>query len=149
MGLQVQSGPLMIGLTNALFKSFHSKEVAKEIIKDASIKTATLKLLSVPKAPVNSNENMLRSMNVYYSNNVMGKRKYSAVRTACKSKSSAPLVGYRKLALHMANIDIGFLGQLNPTFTSEDVKGRYRDILQYMPRLAKFYLHVTCSGKIS
>ena len=135
-------GPLMIGLTNALFKSFHPKEVANEIIKEASIKAATLKLSSVPKALVNSNENMLQSMNVYYSHNVMGKRKYSAVRTACKSKSSTPLVGYRKLALHMSNIDIGFLGELNPTFTSEDVKGRHRDILQYMPRLAKFYLQV-------
>ena len=95
----------------------------------------------MPKAPVISNENMLGSMNVYYSYYIMGKRKYSVVRTACKSKSSTPLVGYLKLALHMANIDIGFLGQLNPTFTSEDVKGRHRDILQYMPRLAKFYLH--------
>ena len=35
-------GPLMSGLTNELFKSFHPKEVTKEIIKDASIKAATL-----------------------------------------------------------------------------------------------------------
>ena len=49
----------MLGLTNALFKSFHTKDVAKEIVKDASVKAATLQLSSVQKSLLYSNKNKL------------------------------------------------------------------------------------------
>ena len=94
-----------------------------------------------------SNENLLRSLNVYYSHDVMGKRKYVNVRKANRTPSIPNFVTYKLLSEHMRNIDIGTLRPISLDLTDsldpdEIGPGYYRDLVEYAPRLAKFYLAV-------
>ena len=77
----------------------------------------------------------------------MGKRKYNNVRSANSSKNVPNFVPYKKLAKHISNVDIENVQNIDPIFTyqvpTEEVgKGCYRDLIQFCPRLAQFYLHL-------
>lgn len=106
-----------------------------------------------------SDENILRSIAVYYSGGVMGKRKYratyrdssykrsssKAVRIAVSSCPVPRLVPYNKLMPFIKSIDIGQLHSVRETLChgldeEEKVDGIYRDIQPLLLSLAEFYL---------
>ena len=97
-----------------------------------------------------SKENTLRSLNTFYSHNVLGKRKYLSIRKAnqraCYKKQSVPnYVPYNKLAMHINQVDIDTLlpiSDLVEVNNNETFTGAYRNPAQYILRLAKFYLFV-------
>ena len=94
-----------------------------------------------------SDQNKLRSLNIYYSQNVLGKRKYISIRKANKVKNIPNFTPYSDLSKVIRQIDIGVVSSIKPILTqgmeddeSSDVL--FRDLLQYAPRLAEFYLTV-------
>ena len=106
-----------------------------------------------------SNVNMLRSIAVYYSGGVMGKRKYratyrdssyrknnsKATRIVVNSCAIPRLVPYNKLMPYIKSIDIGKLYSVRETLCQgwqeeEKVDGMYRDIKELLVSLAKYYL---------
>ena len=105
----------------------------------------------------NCNENMYRSVAVYYGGNVMGKRKYrklyrdSAFKSNNKklqttlSIANCPVprfVPYNKLMPFIKSINIGTLYNVQDTLCegSEKVSGCYRNLEEILLILAKFYL---------
>lgn len=105
----------------------------------------------------NSDENMLRSIAVYYSGVVMGKRKYRATNKESSYKRNSAkavrivvnycpvprLVLYNRLMPFIKSIDIGQLYSVRETLCQglaeeEKVDGMYRDIKQLLLYLAKF-----------
>ena len=92
-----------------------------------------------------SEQNILRSLNVYYSSNVMGKRKYLNVRKANKARDIINFVTYKKLAEYINSIDIGVVKDISPELTTdseETCDGMFRELSQFAVQLAKFYLIV-------
>ena len=110
-----------------------------------------------------SDDNIIRSIATYYASGVMGKRKYKSVRLvlSMKSNESKPgkrtsisickgckvpkLFTYSNLVEKLKKIDIGTVHEINPDYleglkTENSVNGVYRDLRQYLPMLAKFYL---------
>ena len=102
---------------------------------------------------------MLRSVAVYYSGGVMGKRKYQATyrdssyaknnsKAVCIAVNSCPLprlVPYNKLMPYIKSIDIGQLYSVRDTLCydleeEEKADGMYREVKQLLLSLAKFYL---------
>lgn len=109
-----------------------------------------------------SQEHILRSVAVYYAMGVMGKRKYIKVRHSIsfenafsKSKKttrikvancSIPvLVPYYKLAKFLDEINIGTLNSVEEHLcgdAGDKANGVFRDLKEYLPWLAEFYLKV-------
>ena len=94
-----------------------------------------------------SETNTIRSVNVYYSQDVLGKKKYSSIRTANKSPNIVNFVPYKKLSEFISKIDIGNVQDIKPKYTvgldNDDIgSGMYRNVLEFAPRLAKLYLYV-------
>ncbi|KAK2562469.1 hypothetical protein P5673_014130, partial [Acropora cervicornis] len=109
-----------------------------------------------------SEVNMLRSVSIFYSRGVMGKKKYRSVyrslsmTTSPKKKTkttriqvmscSLPrLLPYNKLITFLNEVDIGTLKSVREDFCSDleledQVYGCYRDLSEYLVRLASFYL---------
>jgi len=93
-----------------------------------------------------SQENVLRSINVYYNQDILGKRKYESIRSANKTPNIANFVPYKKLSSSINQLDIGTVTPLHPFFTNgicdenELGDGMFRNLCQYVPRLAKMYL---------
>ena len=99
-----------------------------------------------------SEQNILRSVNLYYSHDVMGKRKYISIR---KETSNSKFDGkripnystYNSLMKYIKSVDIGRLYDVRDTFCGgipEDEKGdgKFRRLTEFLPRLAQFYLKV-------
>ena len=111
-----------------------------------------------------SEANLLRSVSIYYSGGVMGKKKYCAVyRDSCyrkvggkRSKRIAlnncripKLVPYNKLMPFIKDINIGKLYSVRETLCDgleehNKVSGIYRDLSDLITDLAKFYLSEKC-----
>ena len=94
----------------------------------------------------------------------MGKRKYQAVRQASSMKSSnlkrggktainfltncpiPKLITYNSLVSEIKKIDIGKVYYIEEEFSTdiddENINGCFRDLREYLPRLAKFYLNM-------
>ena len=92
-----------------------------------------------------SYENVLRSMNVYYSYDVMSKRKYIQILKANKCMNVANFVTYTRLSEHINNIDIGVLTDIDSLHHAdgdEKAVGFCRNLIEFVPRLAQFYLCV-------
>ena len=93
----------------------------------------------------------------------MGKRKYKSVRLVLATKASTKkqggrtplcfmqksripkLLPYDKLMSHIKQVDIGKVYSIEEEFSNyiqadEVVHGCFRDLRDYLPRLAKFYL---------
>ena len=111
----------------------------------------------------NSSDNIKRSISTFYSAGVLGKRKYQSVRQSLSMKSHSTKVGaktritlssgfklpklltYNKLMNELKEIDIGNVYEIDNTYVTglevdEYINGAYRDLREYLPRLAKFYL---------
>ena len=145
--------PAIDGMLETLTSKCSAKLLSTKILNSKTsmvglIKKTTLK--SWAKEYFKSQENLLRSVNVYYSHHVMGKRKYINVRKANKSavykSTKVPnFVPYSVLSNHINSTDIGTVSNISPEFTQgleECGEGMYRPLAEYALRLAKFYLHV-------
>ena len=63
----------------------------------------------------------------------------------CKGCKVPKLLTYSNLVEELKNIDIGTVYEIDPDYlegleTENPVNGAYRDLRQYLPMLAKFYL---------
>ena len=113
------------------------------------------------KAFESSAENAKRSITVFYSSAVMGKRKYKSVRISLSMKTNETTKGrsaisaipkcpipkllpYDKLAKEINQIDIGIVYRFDEEFQraigDELTQGCFRKLVEYLPRVAKFYL---------
>lgn len=110
-----------------------------------------------------SRENVLRSIATFYTSGVMGKRKYQSVRISTSMKSSKrkrggksaimfmpncpvpKLLTYNNLMSEIKKIDVGKVYSIHENFSfcsdNENINGCYRDLREYLPRLALFYLN--------
>ena len=145
--------PLLVGVTDILSSTFKMSSVSEQLLKNNKIKSHMTKAL-IPvwvKEYEQSSENEHRSLNVYYSHNVMGKAKYRSLCTANRNTSfnkyKAPnYLPYAKLATLINNIEIGELHDISPSLTynldDDEIKdGCYRNIAEYAIRFATFYLN--------
>ena len=108
-----------------------------------------------------SDENMIRSVAVYYGGGIMGKKKYRQVYRSVSYKKSETsklgkrikvakcpiplLVPYNKLMPFVKNIQIGTLYSVYDTLCDglleeDKVKGSYRNFKELLLKLAEFYL---------
>ena len=113
------------------------------------------------KSYESTNENMLQSVAVYYSNGVIGKVKYrsvyrastysyslhkkKAVRMTVANCPIPRLVPYHRLVAYTKIIDVGKLQSVRDTLCDglddkDKVSGCYRDLEELLVRLAEFYL---------
>ena len=78
-GTDANSNPTLYGMLDTVASKFKSSEVSSAILSSKKSVVNSLKdtqLGNWAKSYKNSNQNVLRSMNVFYSHDVMGKRKY-------------------------------------------------------------------------
>ena len=145
--------PAITGMLDTLNAKCNVKQLSRSIMSSKSSLTNALKVEisdKWSKEYYSSKENTLRSLNTYYSHNVLGKRKYLSIRKAnqraCYKKQSVPnYVPYNKLAMHINQVDIDTLlpiSDLVEVNNNETFTGAYRNPAQYILRLAKFYLFV-------
>ena len=150
--------PALNGLIDSVVASFPSKKVIPLLLNSKlSCKISNVVAKQWAAKYEQSDENILRSINVFYSNNVLGKAKYIDMRKANRiaplSKVKPPnFIPYGKLAACINKIDIGELEEFSPTLTyglpDEDVKpGNFRCCVTYILRLAKCYLLVNKTRK--
>ena len=141
--------PTLIGMVETLTSKFKSEELSKELLSNKksikrSLQAATLK--DWTSSYTDSNENKLRSMNVYYSHNVMGKRKYMNVRKANRAATfeghQVPnFIPYKKLAEQINQVDIGTIHDVNTLVSGNtNLEGAYREPAGFILKLAEFYL---------
>ena len=146
---------ILKGILETVGRKFSSTDVVSELINGG--KTITRKLSknfinSLHNNFYTSNENRVRSLNVYYSHNLMGKQKYKAIRKANRNllfqhQRVANYIPYSDLSNYINSIDIGVLLPLCPDLVSVDEVqhkpvGMFRDVCTYIQRLARFYLTV-------
>lgn len=147
-GTKENSDPVIFGTLDSPCAKFPSNVVAKGILdsKPSVVKLITNNIVkNWNNDYYKSSENVLRSLSVYYSHNVMGKAKYRAIRKANKNSLNGKMklanyVLYPHLASIINSIDIGTLHEVYPTLSDEPVAGNYRSCDEYILRLAKFYL---------
>lgn len=89
------------------------------------------------KSYSNSQDNVLRSLNVFYSHNVMGTAKYISVRKANRNASHENTllpnyISYKHLSTMINSIDIGTLNDLSDLDSNEK---KNRDAIDYVMSL--------------
>ena len=142
--------PAVTGMLQTLTSKCKSQWLANKVLSTKNSLTTALKKQCNMQAQTeyyNSKENLHRSINVYYSQDVLGKRKYMAIRKANKTSGTVNFVDYKTLAAHIRSVDIGDVQDINPTFThglsnDEIGDGMFRNLVTFAPFLAEFYLHV-------
>ena len=151
--------PALNGIVLTMTTKFSSDSVAKKIMvaKPAVVK----KITNICKSKIfynyyTSQDNILRSLSIYYSHSVMGKRKYLNVRKANKKSvtidKERPLpnyVSYKALAKAIQEIDIGTLKNVTELIgeSTSSLQGMFRPCDEYAIELAKFYLFVNQKRK--
>ena len=165
--------PALDGLFDTLQKRCKTSELGNYVLSNTKISNYIIekKQKQEREAFQNSRDNILRSIATYYTGGEMGKRKYQAVRVASTMKCSAKkrggktaitfmpkcpipkLLTYSSLVNEVSKIDIGTIYSIRDEFASyiedENTSGCYRDLREYLPRLARFYLKVQNSRKDS
>lgn len=143
--------PVVEGMLDTLTSRCSVKTVSKKILTSnpSLVKSVCDSAVSTyNKDYYLSEQNMLRSLNCYYSHNVLGKRKYTSIRRANSNSTFRGLgitnyVSYSLLAKRINGLDIGTLHDVSSLdHDNKDVKGVYRNPAEYILRLAKFYLTV-------
>lgn len=154
--------PAIVGIVETLSSKFSKGEVISAVSKKKKLVKHITTMFHKDNCTEyeKSQENMIRSVAVYYTMGVMGKRKYIKVRhslsfenTSSKSKKTTrikiancsipALVPYYKLAKFLDEINIGTLNSVEEHLcddSGDKVNGFYRDLKEYLPRLAEFYL---------
>ena len=137
-------------LLKALNK-FRTKQVSNVIFNSKSKLANSLKSeigINWLKSFNKSEENNLRSVNTYYSHNVLGKRKYLNLRKANKQAKfqghSVPnSISYKELAQLINTIDVGTVKNLSDLCSEyKNTPAVYRAPVEFILRLEEFYLFV-------
>ena len=144
--------PAVTGMLDTLTSKCKSKQLADVILKSKSSLSSELKknvISEWSKGYIKSEENILRSLNIYYCHNVMGKAKYLNIRKANQHNLNIPnYVPYTTLAERINSIDIGTVKDVKSEFGYGEVieeelsEGMFRELDVYCLRLARFYLLV-------
>ena len=153
--------PAVAGLVDTIEKKSPESHIVDSLSNSNKLKRAFSKLYKKELDKFeSSDDNMVRSVAVYYSSGVMGKKKYrstykasaykqlpskKAVRTTVANCQIPRLVPYNKLMPFIKTIDIGKLYSVHETLCEGleeqcKVNGCYRDLEELIIRLAKFYL---------
>ena len=114
-GLSLRPDPVIEGMVDTLNSKFRTKQVSNVILNSKSKLPNSLKSeigINWLKSFNKSEENKPRSLNTYYSNDVLGKREYLNLRKANKqakfqSHSVPNYISCKELAQVIDNIDIG------------------------------------------
>ena len=135
--------PVVDGMIDTLTSKCKAKELSNKLLNSKSsvsnlIKTNTINEWS--KRYYHSEENVLRSLNIYYSHHLMGKAKYLSNRkanTSLKKTSPPNYVPYKILADKINNIGIGVLNDVKELLKSTNdketsVKGVYCNPAEYV-----------------
>ena len=159
--------PALDGLYYTLKKECSVSTLGDYILTNQKVVNYILKKCGKSLLPKfeESKDNTLRSIATFYTSGVMGKRKYLAVKVATSMKASKKmkrgrraktaitfmpncpvpkLLTYNNLISEIKKIDIGHVYSVQETFSSfcnENTNGCYRDMREYLPRLASFYLN--------
>ena len=150
-GSLLKPEPVIEGMLDTLGSKFKSKQVSEMILDSKTAISNSVKSSVSEKWTqkfYKSAENKLRSLNTYYSHDVLGKRKYLNLRKANKQAkfegNDIPnFVSYSELAKQINSIDIGELSHLSELCENyANAHGMYREPLPFILRLAKFYMFV-------
>ena len=149
-GNDLKVEPAINGLLQTVFARINSEKLAKKLLNTKPAVTKVLKSLILKEHCqnyYNSEQNVLRSLNIYYCSNILGKNKYSSLRRANKQEHVPNLIPYKDIARRISQVPIGNLHPIEGNLDyglSEDEKGSgcYRDLRDHLPRLAEFYLNV-------
>ncbi|XP_048587782.1 uncharacterized protein LOC116608628 isoform X2 [Nematostella vectensis] len=160
---EIHGGSAEVGLVDAALVKCSEKVISQGIERNKRIRNKIIPKFYNNNVKVfeKSNDNMLRSVGLYYAGGIMGKGKYRSVYrhssyrtlpTKSKSlrmkvgKSNIPrLVPYNKLMPFINSIDIGLLRSVRDDFCAdlpevEKVDGMYRPIQDMLLKLAHHYL---------
>ena len=152
--------PAVAGMLNTLTSKVKSKNLSEKILlsKPSLVKELNSTIMNKwSKDKYNSDENKLRSLNVYYSHKVMGKRKYINLRKANKASSSRKsripnYIPYNELSTLVNSIDIGTVKDvydLSPENSDSNLKVATVILLNMFYVLQSFILLLTNIVKIS
>ena len=136
------------GMLETVGRKFSSTDVVTELNNGKNAITRRLSRNFITSWHNNfyeSNENRIRSLNVYYSHNVVGKQKYKAIRKANRNslfqcQRVENYIPYSDLAKYINRLDIGVLFPLCPDLVSVDeiqdkpAVGMFRDVCVYTYR---------------
>ena len=144
------NNPTLDGIVDTVSAKFKSDELACKLLssKPSVVNALTHRVTSRFRNDYyKSEKNILRSLNIYYSYNVMGKRKYLNIRKSHKSPDIPNFVPYKQLSQRIRDIDIGQVNDINPVLTldlpeDELGEGMFRNLVQFSLRLAEFYIKV-------
>ena len=152
------------GLVETLDTKFSKNLVSSLVCNKSKLAKKITSTFHKAKCQVyeNSDENILRSLSVYYSMGVMGKRKYMKVRHSFSFKKILSkgkkfsclkvancrvpaLLPYYKLVQFLDSVNIGTLHSVREELCfdlndADKVNGYFRNLKEFMPRLAEFYL---------
>ena len=170
-GTKCNKRPAMDGLYYTIAKKCKTSVLGDYVLSNRKVTNYIMKKCKQKELAVFecSRDNVLHSIATYYTSGVMGKRKYQAVRLASSMKSSntkrggktaikfmpncpiPKLLTYNSLVKEIRNIDIGKVYSLEEQFSSaiddENINGCFRDLREYLPRLATFYLNMQKTRK--
>ena len=163
-GSENNPSPALDGMFDTLVKRCKVDKIKDYVL---SQKKVTEKVVSVAfkenlKSFEDSPENVKRSIAVFYNSGVMGKRKYKSVRLSLSMKKNETtekgrsaitimpkcpvpkLLPYDKLVKEINQINVGNVYTLEEQFQGvmedEITQGCFRKLVEYLPRMAKFYL---------
>jgi len=144
--------PAVSGLIGTLTSKVKSKELSSLLLSSKPALVKQLKSTTInewSKESAKSAENKLRSLKMYYSHNIMGKRKYICLRKAnnavtFKNSKIPNYIPYQELADLINEIDVGTVLDVNTLAenSNENYEGCYRETVEYILRLAEFYITV-------
>ena len=149
--MSLRPDPVIEGIVDTLNSKFRTKKVSNVVLNSKSKLPNSLKSeigINWLKSFNKSEENKLRSLNTYYSHDVLGKRKYLNLRKANKQAKfqghSVPTsISYKELAQVIDTMDIGTVKIFS------DLCGDYKSTpnvsrvpVELILRLAEFYLLV-------
>ena len=156
--------PAFDGMFDTLAKRCKVDKMKEYVFSQKALtkKVASTAFKENSKAFESSPENAKRSIAVFYSSGVMGKWKYKSVRLALSMKKretmgngrsaitvmpNCPipkLLPYNKPVKEINQVSIGNVYKLEEQFQGvmedEITQGCFRKLIEYLPRLAKFYL---------
>ena len=168
-----QSSPTYGGMFDTLQKRCKLDTLTKYVIDNKKLTNAVVSKHYNKKVTEfeNSSDNIKHIIATFYVSGVMGKRKYQSTRLALSMKSHEnkrgkrtsvsicngcklpKLLTYGKLVEHLKQIDVGTIHEIDQDFLEgleieKVVNGAYRDLRQYLPVLAEFYLSKKTEGSL-
>ena len=143
-GSSLRPDPVIEGMVDTLNSKFRTKQVTNVILNSKSKLPNSLSEIGINwlKSFNKSEENKLRSLNTYYSHNVLGKQKYLNLREANKQakfqgNSVTNYILYKELAQVINTIDIGTVKNLSDLCSDyKNTPVVYTEPVEFILRLA-------------